>query len=800
MADGTWIGDPEMKPDDGWDLGPLGAYPPLGYSVADAERDRSILVHKIIEQDIIKLVGDEKTAALRSTERQITKFIKEAGSYYRLHNDFETYCEQSVVDIGADRYSRDPTCEVLLLAYGFNDDAVGQWRAAEGQSMPADLREALHDPYAIKFAWNKPFEYAIYKNVLGIEIPHRNWRDPMIMAMTCSLPGSLGKAGGIIGLPQNLKKDADGKRLIRIFCMPRKATKKKLHTRTHWWMEPEDWEHFCEYNVDDVWAERAMYRRLKPYDLPKDEWELWVIDQEINEAGIPINMTMVDNAAKIYDYVLEDRIAEMAQITGLDNPGSTQQLLPWLQNFGYPFEDCKKGHIERGLDRVLEQIAEGDEDPDLLMIQRVLELRLEASRTAPTKYAALQRAVDRETGVLRGAMQFAGAQRTWRWSGRMYQPQNLAKPPKYMEKYIEDIADDLTVLDPWSFDQIYTTDRHMVGGKLVYSSPMDALASGVRPVAQAPEGTLLIDCDLNAVENRVLGWMTNCPKILRVFELGRDPYVDFATYLFGGEYDALWAEYKGTLNAATGKYEGGNSFKRTISKPGVLGCGYQLGPGQKIVNRDTGEVEGTGLLGYAWNMGVKEFTPEQSKLSVDVFRTTFEEVVEFWYAIERAAKKCVLTGQPVRFRMLTFDRKGPFLRMILPSGRCLHYVRPRIVERETPWGAMKDTLVYDGLNDKNQWVEIKTHGGKLTENADQAMSRDLLASGMRIAKRRYKIDIRLHVHDQLVAVAPISQADEQLALLKASMEERPPWAFAGPEWTDLPLGSNGFTSRVFMKD
>lgn len=776
-----------------------GAYAPLNYSVADAEADRALVVHQAIERDILELVGD-KNDALRALDRDIETFIKKSGEFYRLHHDFETYCDISVVDVGQDQYSRHPSCEVLMAGYAPNDDAVQQWVPAEGQEMPADLREMIADPYAIKFAWNKPFEYAIWKNVLGIEIPHKLWRDPMVIALTCSFPGGLGRVGKILEMPENLQKAKDGKRLIRLFSLPNKPTKKRPQPRVLWHQEPEDWGRYKDYNIDDVYSERAVYKRLRQYQMSKEEWELWVIDQEINEAGIPINMAMVDNANRIYEWVLEDRIAEMKEITGLANPGSTQQLLPWLQERGYLFEDVQKGHVSRAYDRTDELLAGGEDDKDIHDLHRVLELRMEASRSSPKKYAALQRAVDRDGGVLRGAFQFAGAQRTWRWAGRMYQPQNLAKPPKYLEDRVEDVARDLEVLDAWSFDQVYTRDRVRINGKVVYSSPMDALATGVRPVAQAPEGYVFIDCDLNAIENRVLGWIANCPKLLRVYELGRDPYVDFATYLFGGSYDALWAEYKGVLDPTTGKYVGGNGQKRTIAKPGVLGCGYQLGPGQKIVDRDTGEEEATGLLGYAWNMGIREFTPEQAKLSVEVFRSTFEEVVDFWYQIEQAAKRCIRTGEAVQFRMYRFDRKGPFLRIRLPSGRFLHYVRPRIEERETPWGAMRATITYEGLNDKDQWTRLTTHGGKITENVDQATARDLLAHGMRIAKRRHKIDIRLHVHDQLVGLARIGEAEEALAYLKSGMEELPAWGRAGAEWVDLPLGSNGFISKMFMKD
>ena len=282
----------------------------------------------------------------------------------------------------------------------------------------------------------------------------------------------------------------------------------------------------------------------------------------------------------------------------------------------------------------------------------------------------------------------------------------------------------------------------------------------------------------------MLGWLAKCRKILRVFEENRDPYIDFATYLFGGTYAQRWHEYK----------ELGDSTKRTISKPGVLGCGYMLGAGEQRYNKKTAETEATGLLGYAWGMGIKEFTQEQSELSVSTFRREFEEVKDYWYGIERAAKKCIRTGSPTRHHDVSFDMKAPFMRMLLPSGRALHYCRPRLEMVRAPWGEMKESITYEGLNTKKQWIRQSTHPGKLTENADQAISRDIIMNGMRIAKREYQIDIRIHVHDQIVGLVREDEAQERLEQLKEAMSRPIPWA------KGLPLGAAGHISKIFVKD
>lgn len=661
-----------------------------------------------------------------------------------------------------------------MLAYAVDDEDVQQWVPEEHGPMPKDLKGMLTDPGYRKFAWNSSFEYQIFQNTLGMHIPHSEWYDPMVLSFSLSLPGKLEKAGEVVGLSEEKKKMAKGKALMRKFSKPRKPTKNKPYNRIFWWMEPEEWEHYKEYNRGDVVAERAIYKKLRKFDLPVHEWEMWQLDQAINQAGIPINLDLVNNAVRVYEYLMEKKMAEMRRITGLENPGSNAQILPWLQENGYPYEDVQAPHIKAASAYFKERPDHWDEDRwynyiQNIELQRILELRLETAKASPKKYYALQRGTDQEAGVLRNAVQFAGAGRTWRWAGRMFQAQNLPRPVKYLEKKMPEAIHHL---------------NHMTGPSVeqIYDQPLDLLTSCIRPCAQAPKGKTFIDADLNAIENRVLGWMSACVKILQVFEKNRDPYVDFATYLFGGKYEDLIAEYKG-----------GNGFKRTISKPGVLGCGYRLGPGEKRTNRRTGEIEGTGLLGYAWNMGITQFTEEQAKLSVETFRREFEEVVEFWYAIEKASKKCVRTGKPVECGPVTFDMKSPFLRMRLPSNRYLHYCRPRIEDVKTPWGQVKPTLTYEGLDSRSQWSRIATHGGKLTENADQAISRDILANGMRLAHRE-GIDIRLHVHDQIIGLVDENEAEDKLEILKQCMAEPMPWA------PDIPLSAEGFISPIFIKD
>lgn len=847
----------------------------------------------------------------------------------RVSLDYETFSELDIRQVGAGRYSRHHSTEVLMLAYAYGDEPVEQWVPAHGERMPRDLRDMLRDPSIQKSAWNASFERQITANVLGIDVPFEQWRDPMVLAHSLSFPGALEKVGQIVGLSEDKAKMARGKALIRMFCGYRKPTKAKPWNRATHENEPEQWEEFLEYNRRDVDAERAVERKIRKWDMPEWEWDLWHLDQRINEAGIPVNMAMVHNAIRIATEVKEQLLDRMAEITGLENPNSGPQLLPWLQGQGYPYADLKKGHIKKALQSKYDEIDAGGNDiADIVEAGpylEVLELRQETAKTSVTKYDALARAVD-DDGVLRNAFQFAGAQRTWRWGGRVFQPQNLPRPAKYIEP-----------IQPMAARHVETLDAESI--KLLYDRPLELLSSTIRPAVQAPPGKTLADADLNAIENRVLGWISDCQKILNVFREGRCPYLDFATYMYKQSYDDLNLEYLA-----------GNKGKRTIAKPAVLGCfgpdtevltdsgwkkiihvttsdkvfdgvefvahggvvdqgeksvielagvrvtpdhkvltesgwepawrlksdrrlmrralslaagsfsglnteksargtetrppsvessrrvkpqsrwwrskgpaegltvydiafagprsrfvirtdrgplivhncGYMLSAGEWKEDEKTGEEIGTGLLGYAADMGV-QMTQEESAHAVSVFRETFEEVKQFWWDLDAAVRSVIATGKPKELRMFVIDRSGPFLRIRLPSGRHLHYLRPKLLPRKTPWGAMKMAITYEGLNDKKKWGRITTHPGKLTENVDQAIARDLLAHGMKLAHRE-GLDIRLHVHDQITALVDEDTAEDDLKLLQECMADQPQWA------RGLPLAAEGFLSPVFIKD
>jgi len=687
-----------------------------------------------------------------------------------LFHDIETFSECDLRKTGASVYAEHPTTEILMGAYSFDFQEPKDWDKYADQmgdfdtptEPPQEYLDALTDPTVLKVAQNAGFEYTIFKNVQGVCIPHEQTVDTMIMAYYLSFPGALDKSGKLVGLSEDKQKTKDGKRLIRIFSVPAKPLKRQPDRTRIWpWDKPEDWAAYRAYNRQDVTSMREIFLRLSKYSPPMEIWEQWWEDRRINERGVPVNQEMAVQAMHMYDRYMVMNTERLGEITGLSNPNSRNQLLGWLADSGeYVFDNLRKASVASALRE--EHLI--PEDPD---VKEALELRSELSKTSVTKYRRFRDCVSRD-GTIKQTLQFGGAARTLRWGGRLIQPQNMKNPSDIIAENMPLIA---KLIEEGNWDAL----------EIIRGDVMAALAEAIRGTIQAPPGHLICDADLSAIENVVLGYASGDQKILDVFRSGKDPYISFAQYMYHQSYDHLWHEYKVEKN---GK-------KRKVSKPAVLGCGYRLGPGKRYIDESSGEEAATGLLGYAKAMGI-ELTDDEAETSVRVWRETYSDAVKFWYNLERAAFDTLRTGRRNEVGPVSFDIKGKFLRLRLPSGRHLHYYKAHIRLAKTPWGEMRENVHYYGQKEQH-WCLQSTHGGKFTENICQAIARDILQHGLSLALKE-GLDVFLHIHDQILILAPEAEAERQLKILMDCMSERPSWA------PDIPLSTGGFITTHMTKD
>ena len=545
------------------------------------------------------------------------------------HLDYEVRSRLDLGQSGLDRYATDPSTQILMAAYAEGDHAPKIWEPHLSPTIPAELKDALEDPWVQVHAWNASFERAISKYVLGVDTPVQEFRDPMVHSRYLSLPGNLGDAGKVLGLKEDSAKMEVGERLIDLFCFPESEGGEETLFGTS---QPcfrdwsTDWELFKKYCKQDVIAERAIEKKLSAYPMPEAEWEAWFVDQWINETGWPTDSLLNTGAKFLVDKALSPLIEEMKEITGLANPGSRNQLLGWLGSSGYTFGALKKDFVKRALE---------GECPLTDAAKRVLEIRSQTSKSSVSKYTAISDKTSAD-GRLRYEYQFMGASRTHRWSSLGVNMGNLPRPTKQVEKNLNRAVELVQKMD---YDGIVSE----------FGKPLDVVSSVLRSSFRAPKGYKFVVADLASIENRALGYLSRCSAILDVFtttftyegedhpekdifrgmSVPLDPYLEFATRMYQQPYAELWYEWKIK----------GDTTKRTMAKPGSLGAGYSMGVGEQKVSAD-GDIFFTGLLGYARAMGVV-MSPEEAEHAIKVFRDSYKEVVYFWSDMSRAALRAV---------------------------------------------------------------------------------------------------------------------------------------------------------------
>lgn len=692
--------------------------------------------------------------------------------------DFETFCKLNLKTVGLDLYSAHPTCEVLMCAYSIDGGEVQHWDRTASHRMPRDLHRALEDERYEIWAFNAQFERMILNRVLGIFPAIRRFRCTMVLSYMHSYTGTLEQIGERAGLAGDKQKSDTGKKLIAMFCSPQAVTQNNPHKRFTSETHPIEWRMFCEYNVQDVVAETALKTRLdRPqYPIPAREWDFYALDQEINDRGLPIDRLFVERALDMAERRKDELITVMRRKTGLSNPGSVTQLLPWVQERGYPFADMQKLSVQKVLTadagRRSGELKEkkGELFPTLTDdCVEVLKLRLQQSRTTPSKYNALLAAMGADSRM-RFVFQFAGAARTARFAGRRFQPQNMTTMRLGGEESTHEKV--MTICT----DAIRRGDYEAI--QLLRAEPLDALAGLVRSSVRPKKGKKLIVCDLSSIESVVIGWVSGCERLLNVFRDGRDAYMDFATELFGVPYAEV------------------TSDQRKKAKPATLGAGYRLGGG------DIRDGKKTGMWGYAENMKV-EMTRKEAHKAVATFRRVYKEIPKTWYALEEAIMRTIRTHATTSVGPVSFSYAKPYLVCHLPSGRNIYYLKPRINKVRFHWvdkdtgekkSTLKDQISYMGKSQNgNAWRRIDSHGGKFIENIVQAIARDILREGLMRAKK-FGFTIIGHVHDEIICEETIGDDRYTLDNLRRCMIKAIRWA------TGMPLGAAGFEGLFYRKD
>ncbi len=762
-------------------------------------------------------------------------------------HDLETYSPEPISN-GSHRYAE--RAEVLLWAYADGDGEIKVWDVANGYVHwqdeltglweeqfigkpfpPQSLSAILHDQEAAVWFHNGGmFDFVVLQHAMPELlrlVPVSRWRDTMVQAFSHALPGALEKLGEVLQMHESDRKIADGKKLVRLFCMPQNEdfVKKYGTNRASKATHPTEWQRFVQYAGGDIVTMRRVRQKVPSWNYKDKQLTLWHTDLAINNRGFAVDVELAQRAVEVAT-VIQAKLADRVNTATKGEVGSATQrdamldfLQPLCAEFGVELPDLRADTLERRL-----------EDPDLPdYIKDLLKIRLEASMNSVSKFKTLLKRVSSD-GRLRGSMQFRGAGRTGRWAHRGFQPGNLPRATLSHE------------LIEFAIECIKSNDVEAM--ELVFPNLMLALSNTIRGVIVAAEGKKLVVADLSNIEGRVAAWLAGEDWKLEAFR-------DFDTLLFdeNGEplidkkgkqqrkgVDLYIKAYMSSFNVLDAALVGKD--ERQIDKVEELMFQYGGGVGAWLTGAATYGIDLSAMTERVWDtipewakleaaeflewlyaqntaklvekLGASQDEQETAELCGKIeaaqlkcrygltervfiacdaikrlWRKAHPAISSYWKDLENTVKHAIDNpGETFNCRKVKVRRDGAWLRIGLPSGRALCYPNPGIDK--------SGSIFYTGHNPyTRQWGKVKTYGGKLLENITQAVACDQLAECMPIAEERGYLTV-LSVHDELVTETPDSEdfnADELADIMCSDLG----WN-AG-----LPLAAAGFETSRYRK-
>ena len=659
---------------------------------------------------------------------------------HTLSIDLETFSDVDLKKCGVYKYAESPNFEILLFGVSVDGGEVTVYDLASGGTVPEGIIRALSDDSVIKWAYNASFErvclsvwlrrnypqhfssYSIEGDTVRNYLAPSSWRCSLVWGAYMGLPLSLEGIGKVLKLEN--QKMSEGKALIRYFCVPCKPTKANGgRTRNLPEHDPVKWSTFISYNKRDVETEMAIQQKLSKFPVPDFLWEEYHLDQEVNDRGIQLDMALVEQAIAIDERSREELSAKMRQLTALENPNSVQQMKEWLTQHGLEVDSLDKKAVKELLKTAPPELAE------------VLELRRKLAKSSVKKYQAMQNAVCAD-GRARGMFQFYGANRSGRWAGRLIQLQNL--PQNHMA-HLEDAR-----------SLVRSGDYSLLSA--LYDSVPEVLSELIRTSFVPRDGYKFIVSDFSAIEARVLSFLAGESWRLKVFAENGDIYCASASAMFHVPVEK----------------HGRNAHLRQKGKIAELALGYG------------------GSVGALKSMGALEIGLAEEELQplVDAWRTSNPNIVQFWWDVDNAVKTTVRQRLDTETHGIRFRYRSGMLFIVLPSGRQLCYVKPKMGVNK--FGG--DSVTYEGVGSTKKWERIESYGPKFTENVVQAISRDILMYAMRTLSHCFIVG---HVHDELIIECGM---DVSLDAVCDQMGRTPPWI------EGLNLRADGYETMFYKKD
>ncbi len=745
-----------------------------------------------------------------------------------LEIDFESRSDQPLrgaASVGVHNYMASPLTAPLMASYKINNGPLKRWRPPA--PCPPDIVAHVTAGGMVS-AQNNAFERLLWQMILT---PRYGWpaldvaqcRCTAATAAAMSLPRDLEGIGAALNLP--VQKDKEGKRLIQKFSIPRRV--RKDEPDGIYFNEPEDFpeefERFHDYCDVDVETEAAADARMVP--LSDYEQDLYVIDQRINDRGIRIDHKSVRAALRLAEKATALLDAELRQVTGgavgaVSQPG---KLVAWVQAQGVAMPSAAKAEIE--------ELLEFDDLP--AHVRRAIEIRQEGAKTSVAKLRTFMRRVSAD-GRIRHSFLFNAAG-TGRWSSVGAQLHNMPRP----RKEFGDAHPDLEIL----FWALRLEDpqwlRFLYGDKL--GRTLHLLADAVRSFIWAAPGHDLIVADYSGIEGAVAAWFAGEHwKVEAMHALIADPslpdmYRRSAAGIFNTTTDLLTKKdprrQLGKVSELSLQFAGGVGAFRSMARNYSLKLSTvypSVWQAASEERREAAEKRYAACIVRGEPAAV-QLTREEwlaAELVKVGWRATHPAICDAWKLIETGIREAIESpGRQVDVLKASYRVARGFLWCKLPSGRCLAYGSPRL--KDQVWVRLRDALT-GAINEASEimardraemlvqkgrakiegharpaatalgvnsvtkkWERFALYGGLAFENIVQAIARDLLANGIKLAEQ-HGYPVIAHVHDEIIAELPRGEGDV------AFFEElicRLPAVYDG-----LPLAASGFRGKRYKKD
>ncbi|PMC52933.1 DNA polymerase [Gemella sanguinis] len=640
--------------------------------------------------------------------------------------DIETFSSINISKSGVYKYVESEDFEVLLFAYSIDGGKTEIVDIANGEELSEEIIQVLLDDNVIKWAFNAQFERICLSRFLkltkGTYLNPKSWRCTMIWSAYMGLPFSLEGVGKVLGLEK--QKLIEGKDLIKYFCVPCTPTKSNgFRNRNFPYHDKIKWEAFKTYNIRDVDTEKEIQCKLMKFPVPDFIWEEYNLDQEINDRGIKVDLDFVERVIALDDKVRTKLMSELQILTELENPNSVVQLKGWLSEQGVETESLDKKSVKE-----LVKVTKGE-------VSKALALRMQLSKSSIKKYQAMKD-VACEDNRCRGMFQFLGANRTGRFSGRNVQLQNL---PRNTMKELFEVR---SIIKNRNGDIL----------ELLYDNVPDILSQLIRTAFVPKENMKFYVADFSSIEARVIAWLAGETWREELFKKGGDIYCMSASQMFGVPV------VKHVINGDL----------RQKGKIAELACGY---------GGSVGALTAMGAL----DMGLKE---DELKPLVLSWREANQNIVALWWTVDKAIKDAIAMKGVTKTHGIEFECRSGLLRIRLPSGRKLTYIKPKIEINK--FGC--ESVTYEGIGVAKKWERIESYGPKFVENIVQAISRDILIYAL---QNLSDYNIVAHVHDEIIIEAPENTKLEDIC---GTMSQAPYWA------KGLILTADGYTCDFYMKD